>query len=250
MNCQRQLLAVVLTVSLGLVGALLDELLFFGLIVEGAANRIEIVALPVSFGSLSLHNFVVGGDLSIVVLNVLVRHWVVLARHIHTLVAVLFSGCIRRRSLLWRLEVVLLHVDIRNDVVVLKGVLAGAEVPGLLLGVVVPGFKALQLVVEVDHVVGLLVAERGVSILGEHINHVLLLGLLNSLLGVGVVVHLRDRVVQEVLGLDELGGHLLVGLCLALEVALLFDVLVNVGLPLLVALGKTVLLRKLSDICN
>ena len=54
---------------------------------------------------------------------------------------------------------VLLHVDIADDVVVDHGVLTGAEVPWLLLGVVRTVLKALQLVVEVQNVVSLLVPE-------------------------------------------------------------------------------------------
>lgn len=60
------------------------------------------------------------------------------------------------------LEVVLLHVDVADDVVVHDCVLARAEEPRLLLRVVLPVLQTLQFVVEVDDVVGLFVAERAV----------------------------------------------------------------------------------------
>ena len=50
-------------------------------------------------------------------------------------------------------------VDIANDVVVDLRVLAGPEVPRLLLGVVWAILQALQLVVEVEDVVSLLVPQ-------------------------------------------------------------------------------------------
>ena len=59
---------------------------------------------------------------------------------------------------------VLLHVDVRNDIVVAVSVFSGSEVPRLVLRVVIALFQALQLVVEVKHVVGLLVAERSVLV--------------------------------------------------------------------------------------
>lgn len=124
----------------------------------------------------------------------------------------------------------------------MEGVLAWAEVPWLLLRVIITVFETLQLVVEVDHVVGLLVAEGRVLILCEHINHVLLLGLFNRLLRVLVRVDLRDRVIEGLLLLNELSSDLLVGFLLALEVTLLVDIVGHVGLPLVVA-GRQVVLR-------
>ena len=144
----------------------------------------------------------------------------------------------------------LLHVDVRNDVVVLEGVLARAEVPRLLLGVVVTLLQALQFVLEVDDVVGLLVPQGSVLVLGQHVGHVLLLGPFNCFLGAGVLVDLRDGVVERFLFFDEFAGNFLVGGLFALKILLLFDVVVDVLLPLGVALGQIVLLRKLPNICN
>ena len=53
-------------------------------------------------------------------------------------------------------------INVANDVIVHNGVLARAEVPRLLLGVVLAVLKALQLVVEVNNIVGLLVTECAV----------------------------------------------------------------------------------------
>ena len=51
------------------------------------------------------------------------------------------------------------HIDITNDIVVDDGVFARTEVPRLLLRVVCTAFEALQLVIKVEDVVGLLVAK-------------------------------------------------------------------------------------------
>ena len=58
-----------------------------------------------------------------------------------------------------------LLVDIADDIVVDDRVLARSEVPGLLLRVVRPVLETLQLVLEVEHVVCLLVAEGSVFVL-------------------------------------------------------------------------------------
>ena len=55
-----------------------------------------------------------------------------------------------------------LHVLVGENVPVHICVLSGAEVPGLLLGVVRSALETLQLVLEVQNVVGLLVAQRSI----------------------------------------------------------------------------------------
>ena len=65
---------------------------------------------------------------------------------------------IRGRTFVGCCKVMVLHVLVREDVPVDVCVLSGAEVPWLLLGIVRPSFEALQLVLEVQNVVGLLVA--------------------------------------------------------------------------------------------
>lgn len=143
-----------------------------------------------------------------------------------------------------------LHVFVRNNIVVLKSVLAWAEVPWLLLGVVVTTLQSLQFVIKVDHVVGLFVSQSSITVTCKHIDHVLLLGLLNNRLGLVVIVNLGDGVIKEILRLNELGRNLVVGVGLSLEITLVVNVLTNVFLPLGVALWQTVLLRKLANICN
>lgn len=60
------------------------------------------------------------------------------------------------------LEVMVLQINVADDVVVCDCVLARAEVPGLILRVVWPALKSLQLVLEVQDVVRLLVTEGSV----------------------------------------------------------------------------------------
>ena len=61
-------------------------------------------------------------------------------------------------------------VHIANDVIVYDRVLARAEVPRLFLRVVRSIFEPLQLVLEIEDVVGLLVAEGAVLVLGEYLD--------------------------------------------------------------------------------
>jgi hypothetical protein len=139
-----------------------------------------------------------------------------------------------RGSLLWGLEMVLLHVDIRDYVVVLKGVLARSEIPRLSFRVVLSLLESFKFIVEVNNVVSLFISESVVSILSKHINHVLLLSLLNCLLCLFVIVNLSNRIVQEVLLLNELSGDFAVRLRDALEVSFLINVVRNVLLPFVI----------------
>ena len=59
---------------------------------------------------------------------------------------------------------VLLHVDVRNDIVVAVGVFSRSEIPRFVLRVVISCLESLQLIIEVEHVVGLLVAECSVLV--------------------------------------------------------------------------------------
>ena len=71
----------------------------------------------------------------------------------------------------------ILHVNIANDVVVDDGVLARTIVPRLLLRVVRPIFQTGQFVIEVEDVVGLLIAEGLVLVLSQDFHHVPLLNI-------------------------------------------------------------------------
>ena len=119
---------------------------------------------------------------------------------------------------------VLLHVDVRNDIVVAVSVFAGSEVPRLVLWVVIALFQTLQLVVKVEHVVGLLVTESTVLVGGKHVDHVLLLCFLNRCLGRGVRIYLRYRVVERFLLFDELLSNFVVSRSFTLKVPFLLNV--------------------------
>jgi hypothetical protein len=91
LDADRKLFAVVLAMDLGLSFAFLAESCFLGFIEELPPDEVVVVALPVSPCGFSLHNFVVGLDFGIVVLDVLVGHNVVFPRHIKFLELVFLS---------------------------------------------------------------------------------------------------------------------------------------------------------------
>ena len=95
--------------------------------------------------------------------QVAIRHHIVvsLSFNFDGLASDAFLGC-GGGTLARRLEVMILHVDVADDVVVCQSVLARTEIPGLFLRVVRAVLQALQLVVEVQDVVGLLVAQCSV----------------------------------------------------------------------------------------
>ena len=128
-----------------------------------------------------------------------------------------------------------LEVDVADDIVVYNCVFTRSVVPRLLLGVVGPILQSLKLIVEVEDVVGLLIPEGAVLVLGEHLDGVLLLYLLDLGLSLRVGERLRNRVVLDFLALYKLTSDLPVWLSLALEVFLGLVVLVDVPFPFVVA---------------
>ena len=52
---------------------------------------------------------------------------------------------------------VLLHINIRNDVIIAKSVFTRSEVPWFLFGIIVSLLESLQLIIEVYNIVGLLI---------------------------------------------------------------------------------------------
>ena len=132
----------------------------------------------------------------------------------------------------------------------MHSVLAWSEVPWLLLWVIITALQTLQLIVEVQNVVSLFVAQCVVLVLGKHINHILLFSSFNCCLSVIVLVHLSDWVVKCLLFLDELVRHFFILRLIALKIALVVHVFVHIALPLIDALGQIMLLRKLANICN
>ena len=81
----------------------------------------------------------------------------------------------------------------------------------------------------------MLIPEGAVLVLGEHLDGVLLLYLLDLGLSLRVGERLRDRVVLDFLALYKLTSDLPVWLSLALEVFLGLVVLVDVPFPFVVA---------------
>lgn len=149
------------------LGLLLNELLFDLGVDVGDGDWVVLASLPVSLGCLGAVNLVIDFHLLIVVLKVTVCHHVVVSLRSYFLCFAsgpfLFSGL---RAFLRRLEMMVLHIDVADDVVVYNGILAWSEIPGLLLRVVRAVLKTLQFVLKVQDVVCLFVAERLVLVLG------------------------------------------------------------------------------------
>ena len=107
-------------------------------------------------------------------------------------------------------------VNVADDVVVDNRVFARSEVPRFLFGVVGSRLQPLELVLKVEHVVSLLVAQRPVLVLRQLLDDCLILGLTDLGLTLWVGESLRDGVVFHFCSLDELGGDLTVRLGLPL----------------------------------
>ena len=140
--------------------ALVHKLLLLVLVDKGARHGVEVAGLPVHFGGLCPHDLVIELHFVIVVLQIAVRD------HIVVSLDWLFDGFAADPlfhsglgAFTRRLEMVLLQVDVADDVVVVEGVLARTEVPGLVLRVIGPVLQALQLVLKIQNVVGLLHAQ-------------------------------------------------------------------------------------------
>ena len=146
---------------------------------------------------------------------------------------ILFSG---HGPLLWRLEMMVLLINIADYVVVYDSILAWAEVPWLFLGVVWPVLKSFELVLKVEHVVSLFVAECSVLIRCKHLNHILMLLLLDLSFTLWVCEGLRDRVVLYLISLHKLTGNLFIGLGLTLEVIFSLVIRSHVLFPRLIAI--------------
>ena len=134
------------------------------------------MSLPVLVGSLSSLDFLIDFELVVMVLKVTASDYVVVSQPRSSGLLdllLLFKGkfCgfyllfLLWRALFGRVKVVLSHWDVTQDVVVDVRVLARSEVPGLVFRIVGVAFQALQLVVEVHDVEGLLVPEG--SVLGD-----------------------------------------------------------------------------------
>jgi len=124
-----------------------------------------------------------------------------------------------------------LHVDVRNNVVVLECVLAWTEIPRLLFWVILALLESFKFVVEVHHIVCLLVTEGCVSIPSKHINHILFLCLFNCFFSLFIIVDLCDWIIKEILFFNKLCSHFDIRISNTLEVSLFINVVVKITFP-------------------
>ena len=160
LNGDRELFDLILAMYLCFGCSIFFELLFFLLVDVGDGDGVILTGLPEGFSCLGTMDLVVHLHLLIVVLKITVCHHIVVS--LQWVLNSLSTDSLLHswlRALLGGLEVMVFLIDVANDVIVHNGVLARAEVPRLLLGVVFAVLKALQLVVEVHNIVGLLVTE-------------------------------------------------------------------------------------------
>lgn len=154
--------------SLGNFLTFFDEFFFPNVVVVLAADVIIIVRFPEGHGSFGPLDVVVGLLFHIVILQVTVGHDVVLTKTSDLDgLASDFLRLIGLRTLLGCCEVVVFHAYIAHDVVVGKCVLAWAEVPGFLLGIIGALFETFHLALKIQDVVSLLVAQS--TILQKHL---------------------------------------------------------------------------------
>ena len=123
------------------------------------------------------------------------------------------------------------HIDVADNIVVYDGVFSRAEIPRLLLGIVWATLKTFQLVIEIEDVIGLFIAQGVVFVLSKNFYRILRLNCSNLLLSLRIGKGLSDRVILNFLCLDRLTCHLVVSFWLPLEVLLRLIVLLKVSLP-------------------
>mmetsp|Transcript_35585 Transcript_35585/g.54400 ORF Transcript_35585/g.54400 Transcript_35585/m.54400 type:complete len:249 (-) Transcript_35585:8-754(-) len=199
-----------------------------------AVDDVELMSLPVLLSGLSSEDLFVGDHLLVMVLQVLVGHNIVVLEVLVHILLDFFLVLFALWALVGGVEVVLLQVVVTDDVVVHQRVSLRSEVPGLFLRVVRPGFKATELVLEVDHVESLLVPQSTVLVLGEDVDEIVVFSLASLALLTLVGIRLDDGVVPGLLSLDGFVGDLDVRVCLSLEVSFSVDVGLHVLLPVFV----------------
>ena len=138
------------------------------------------------------------------------------------------------RTILWRSEMVLLQGVVCDDIVVDERVLFWLKVPWFLLWVVWSALQALQFVLEIEHVVGLLVSKRSIFVFSQSVDKVSLLSLPVGVLLLWIAVNLSYRIIFGLPSLILLVRHFLVFWSFTLEVGLVFDVGVNIVFPVAV----------------
>lgn len=183
--------------NLGFSIAILDKFSFFVLIEILNADRIVVVPFPVAFGSFSAHNLIISGDLNIVLLQILVRHHIVVTSRPHRLILFLFLFC-NNWAIFRRLKVMFFNMDVANDVELAVSISFGTEIPWLFLRIGRPFLQALKFVVKIQNVVGLLVTESAILILGQSVNHGLRLNFLLVTFFIRFIILLSDRIINRV----------------------------------------------------
>lgn len=139
-------------------------------------------------------------------------------------------------SLLWRVKVVVFQRNIAHNVVVDEGVPLGPEVPWLLLRVVWSILQSRQLILKIQHVVGLLVSKGAVFVFRQDINKRFLFDLARILLNLRIGVDLRYGVVTGLLRLYSLVGDLYIRWRHTLKLRLLINVAAHIIPPLAIFL--------------
>ena len=159
LDCERQFLDLILSVSFGLLRAFDHKRLLFIVVVKFGVDKIIVVIIPVSLGCLCPQNVNICFCFLFMVLQIPVRHHIVLSLR-SLLYALSFDqfGVGGWWSLFRCVEVVLAQIYIADDVVVCKGVFFGPKVPRLFFGVVFPLLQTLQFVFKVQNVICLFVA--------------------------------------------------------------------------------------------
>lgn len=171
LNCDRKFLDLVFTMNFSLGCLLINEFFLSFLIDICHCNRIIFASFPESLSSLGPENIVIDLHLLIMVLKVAICHHIIVSLNFifqrFTCYSILLSGF---WSLSRRLEMVIFHIGVADDVIIYNCVLAGAEIPRFLLGIVGTTFKTLQLIVEVQNVICLFISQSVVFVLSKYFN--------------------------------------------------------------------------------
>ena len=136
------------------------------------------------------------------------------------------------RSLFRGVIMVVFQRVVADDVVVNKRVPLRPEIPWLLLWIVWSVFEPAQLVFEIEHVESLLVPQRPIFILGEHVYEVFIIYFPCLMFNTFVSINLSDWVVLGLLSLDKLISYFNVRISLSLKVGFLVDVISHVCFPI------------------
>ena len=134
---------------------------------------------------------------------------------------------------------VILLIVIADDVVVHDSVFAWTIVPWLFLRIVGSVLQPLQLVLEVEDVVGLLVTEGTILVLRQHFKLALLFDYLYLSFSGWVSEGLCDGVVLDFLALDKLSCNFLVWVSFTLEVLLSIVVSMHLLFPSIIPICKS-----------